>query len=304
MEHKIEKIKKILNISDGSDFDEYAEKTLKDKLYKWKNEEVEYLSDLEYFINGKKYDSILDAFHEVENVGKIKINFLRPNLDGPWNFSRPTKELKAKDEKGVCETFEYDPTSLDKWSRAGEPEIEKTMIRAFIPDFFVPISIAKKSEYHRAEEIPRQYEPRLKHLNEVWQDVRGGVFAFVIRLCLYTQKDRYTLLIDTINDKLRPHPLGDVTRIKKTDREAVDYLNFDKVHAWLDIPLLSKKIFELLFETEEMTVFDIADCLNLDKKVAENNLTSLESKGYVDKKKDIYYEINMDKIEKKAGELS
>lgn len=303
MEHKIKKIKKILQLSDDVDFDKYAEKQLNDKLYKWKNENIEYLSDLEYFINGKKYDSLLDAIHEEENLEKMKINFLNPNLDGAWNFSKPTKELKIKFDKGVCKTFEYDPTSLDKWSKAGESKVEKTMIRAFISDFYVPISISKKSEYHRAEEIPRQYEPHLKSLNQLWNDVRGGVFPFVVRLSLYTKKDRYSLLVDTLNDKLRPHPLGEVTRIKKTERKPIDYLNFDEVYAWLDIPFISKKIFELLFETQEMTVFDIADCLSMDKRVAENNLVSLESKGYVDKSKEIYYSINMGKIEKKANEL-
>ncbi len=303
MEHKVEKIKKIMSLSEDTEFDEYAENQLKDRLYKWKNKEIEYLSDLEYFINGKKYDSLLDAFYQVENLDKIKINFLKPNLDGPWNFSTPTKELKAKEDKGVCQTFEYDPTSLDKWSNANSPKVEKTMIRAFILDFYVPISISKKSEYHRAEEIPRQYEPRLKLLKQIWQDVREGVFPFVIRLSIYTQNDRHSLLLDTLNDKLRPHPLGDVTRIKRAEREAIDYLNFDKVYAWLDIPLISKKIFELLFEAKEMTIFDLADCLNMDKNVAENNLASLKNRGYIDKKKEIYYEPNMEKIKKKADEL-
>ncbi|MBS3781753.1 MAG: helix-turn-helix transcriptional regulator [Candidatus Thermoplasmatota archaeon] len=303
MEDKLEKIKKLLDLSNGSDFDKYAEKNLKNRLYKWKNADIEYLSDLEYFINGKKYSSLFDAFYEVEDIEKMKLRFLNPNLDGPWNFSKPTKELKEKGCKGVCKTFEYDPTSLDKWSRAKNSDMEKVMIRAFIEDFYVPISINTKSKYHHAEDIPRQYCPRLKELRELWEDIRNGVVPFVIRLCIYTKKDRYPLLLDVIDDKLKPHPLGKITRVKRVDRGALEYMNFDKVYAWIDLPLLTKKIFELLFETQEMTIFDLADRLKLDKAVAENNLSSLETKGLVNEKKEISYEINMDRIEEIAEGL-
>jgi len=303
MDEKIKNLKRIMEISTTLEFDEYAEKKLKEKLYKWENQNIEYLADIEYFINGKKFDSLFDAFYEVEDFKKMKIKFLNPNLEGAWNFSRPVKELKEKEGRGVCETFEYDPTSLDKWSQAKHPNMEKIMIRAFIEDFYVPVSITTKSQYHRAEEIPRQYDPHLKVFQGLWKDIKTGVLPFVIRLCLYTKSDRYPLLLDTISDKLRPHPLGSVTRIKRVEREALEYMKFDQVYAWIDLPFLSKKILELLFETQEMTVFDVADCLNLDKKVAENNLGSLLTKDLVNKEEGISYEINTDKIKEVGDSL-
>ncbi len=303
MEDKLEEIKKLLYLSAESEMDDYAEKNLKNRLYQWKNADVEYLSDIEYFINGKKYDSLIDAFYEIEDLGKLKLKFLDPNLEGPWNFSRPTKEMKVKEGKGVCETFEYDPSSFNKWAQATHSNLEKVMVRAFMMDFYVPVSISTKSEYHYAEEMPRQYDPHLKKLKDLWKDIRGGVVPFVIRLSLYTQKERYPLLVDPINDKLKPHPLGDITRIKRVERDAMEYLKFDKVYAWVDLPMLLKKILELLFETEEMSVFDVADCLDMEKNVAENNLSSLENKGFVKERKDIYYRINMQKIEKMADKL-
>ncbi len=303
MEDKIKDIKRIMEISSSSEFDGYAEKILKEKLYKWKNQNIEYLADIEYFINGKKFDSLFEAFYEVERLKKMKIKFLNPNLEGSWNFSKPIKELKEKGGRGVCESFEYDPTSLDKWSRAKHSHMEKIMVRAFIEDFYVPVSITTKSAYHRAEELPRQYDPHLKVFQNLWKDIKTGVLPFVIRLCLYTKSERYPLLLDTISDKLRPHPLGTVTRIKRVERDALEYMKFDKVYAWIDLPLLPKKILELLFETKKMTVFDVADCLSLDKKVAENNLGSLLTKNFVNKERDIYYEINIDKIKEVGDSL-
>ncbi|MBS3816424.1 MAG: helix-turn-helix transcriptional regulator [Candidatus Thermoplasmatota archaeon] len=304
MVEELEKVEKFLELAPDSEVDEYAKDNLKKKLFKWRNADVDYLADLEYFVNGKRFDKLLEVFYEIENLEKLKINFLKPNTDGEWNFSKPVKELKLKGGKGVCETFDYDPTSLNKWANAEKSKMEKVMVRGFITDFFVPISINTKSEYHRAEEVPRQYEPHLKKLGDLWSDIREGVLPFTIRLCLYTQTKRYPILIDPINDKLKPHPLKDVIRMDRTDKEPIDYMKFDRVLAWMEFPVLVKKIFELLFETEEMAVSDIAHSLNMDVNVAKNNLKSLKTKDFVKKNKEEYYQINMEKLEKMAKKLS
>jgi len=277
---------------------------LKKKLYKWNNCDIEYLAELEYFINGQRYDELLTAFQEVESLEKFKVRFLKPNIDGNWHFSKPTKELKEKDGKGICETFDYDPTSLNRWAQAKHSKMEKVMVRAFITDFFVPISIKTKSKYHRAEEIPRQYDPYLKKLSGLWTDIREGVLPFGIRFCLYTKSERHTLLIDPINNKLKPHPLSSITRIEQGEKDPLNYMLFDRVLAWMDFPTLTKKILELLFEEGVISVFDVAACINADEKVAKNNLKSLESKGFVKKKKDIYYDINMDKVKRVADKIT
>lgn len=233
----------------------------------------------------------------------MKVKFLKPNLDGKWNFSRPTKELKEKDGKGICTSFDYDPTSLDKWAKASKSHHDKVMVRAFITKFFVPISIKTKSKYHHAEEIPRQYEPKLSKMKNLWTDMRKGVLPLEIRFSLYTKNDRYTLIMDPFEDKLKPHPLSDITLIQNVDRNSIEYLNFDKLLANIDLPPLMKNILELLFEADEMRLFDIAHSFNMDRNVAENNLKSLESRGLVEKSKRVHYSINMDKIFEKAEKI-
>lgn len=300
---ELERVKKFLELAPESEVDEYALNNLKNRLYRWKNAEIEYLADIEYYINGKRYDRLLDAFYEVENLKKVKIKFLKPNIDGPWNFSKPTKEIKEKDGKGICKTFDYDPTSFDSWITADYCELDKVMIRAFISDFFVPISIQTKSQYHRAEEVPRQYDPHLKKLRELWSDIRDGVVPFGIRLSLYTKNERYPLVIDPIKDKVKPHPLSSVNKLESAEREPIDYMNFDKILAWMDFPDLVKKIFEFLFETGKTPVYDIAGRLNIDQSVTKNNLKTLEKEKLVEKKKDVHYKVNTEMLAKKAKEL-
>ncbi|MEF8873075.1 MAG: hypothetical protein V5A88_00210 [Candidatus Thermoplasmatota archaeon] len=304
MEEELERAERFLELAPESEVDEYALDKLKNRIYRWKNADVEYLADLEYFINGKRYDDLLNAFSEIEDLKKIKIKFLKPNVDGEWNFSKPTKEVKEKDGKGVCKTFDYDPKSLDSWIDAEYSNFEKVMIRAFISDFFVPISIQKKSEYHRAEEVPRQYDPRLKKLQGLWSDIRSGVLPLCIRLCLYTKTQRYPILIDPMNNKVKPHPLSFITMVDTVDKEPLEYMNFDKVLAAIEFPKLVKNIFELLFMTGRTSIFDIAGQLNMDRNVAKNNIKSLESEGLVKREKDIYYKINKDKLKKMAEDLS
>ncbi len=299
----LEKAKKLLDFAPEEEVDKHALNELESKLYQWENQEVEYLADLEYFINGKEYQSLIDAIYQEEALDKIKINVLDPNLDGKWNFTRPTKELKEMKGKGVCKTFEYDPTSLDKWSKANQAKQEKVMVRGFLTDFYVPISIKTKSDYHRAEEVPRQYDPTLQSLAGLWDDMRDGLVPIEIRLSLYTKKDRYSLILDPLCDKLKPHPLKDITLIHPAERDPMEYMKFDHVLAWVELPPLMKKVLELLFEGGEDSIHDIANEFSMDSTVAENNLGSLESKGFVKKHKDIYYDINMEKIKNMAEKL-
>ena len=303
MDRQLKKAKKILEFAPDDEVDKYALNQLEKRIYQWRNEEVKYLASLEYFINGKEYKSFLKAVSEIEEYEKMKMKFLQPNLDGKWNFSRPTKELKEKNGKGICVSFDYDPTSLDKWAKATKSHRDKVMVRAFITKFFVPISIKTKSKYHHAEEIPRQYEPKLKTLDKIWDDIRNGVLPIEIRYSLYTKDERYTLIMDPFEDKLKPHPLSDITLIQDVDRNAIEYLNFDKLLANIDLPPLMKNILELLFEADEMRLFDIAHSFKMDRKVAENNLKSLESRGLIEKSKRVHYSICINKIFEEAKKI-
>lgn len=303
MDKQIKKAKKILEFAPDDEVDEYALNELEKRIYQWRNKEVDYLANFEYFINGKEYKSLLEAVYDIEEYEKMKIKFLKPNLDGKWNFSRPTKGLKEKDGKGLCTSFDYDPTSLDRWAKASKAHHEKVMVRAFITKFFVPISIKTKSKYHHAEEIPRQYDPKLEKMEDLWNDIRDGVFPFEIRFSLYTKDSRYALIMDPLEDKLKPHPLNEITLIQNTDRNAIEYLNFDKLLAYIDLPPLMKNILELLFEADEMRLFDIAHSFKLDRKVAENNLKSLENRGLVEKSKRVHYSININNIFEEAEKI-
>ncbi len=306
MEDIRKKVERLLEFAPDKEVDKHSKKELKKRLYKWKNSRKKSLASLEYFINGHGYDTLLDGLYEEESLDKVKIKFLEPDLEGEWAFSRPTKMIKEKGGKGVSHTLDYDPTSLIKWSKHSKPDVEKVMIRGFISDYFVPVSIKTKSQYHRAEDIPAQYEARVKKLHELWQDVRDGMIPLNIRLSLYTKDERYPYILDVLSDTHQPHPLHKATQMYKDRKshEPINYMHFDKVLATLDVPDNCKKIFELLFECGEKTLSAIAHTMNMTENIAKNSVTSLLSRDVVEKdEKESIYRVPLQNLKEMADEM-
>lgn len=303
MNYLMERFEKLLELAPKEEVDQYAKKQLKKRLFNWKNKRRKYLCEIDYFVNGKEYTSLTESIYRLENLEKIKLKFIKPDLDGDWHFSKPTKELMEKSGKGVAKTFNYDPYSFQKWRNSLKVNIEKVMVRGYLTKFFVPISIKTKSQYHHAQDVPTQYTPELKHLKGLWSDFRGGIIPLELRLCVYTKDRRYSYLIDTVGDGQIPHPLNHVSLPDEVDRASIDYMHIDRILAKLDMPELLKNILELLFHCYEMSLPDIAHYFNLNVNVAKNSMSSLVNKDLVAMKKSNYYKIDMEYVRETAKSL-
>ena len=303
MNSLMERFEKLLEFAPDDEVDVYSKKQLKKRLYRWKNSEKSSLCDIDYFVNGKEFTSLSESIYHVDKLDKIKLKFIRPDLDGKWNFSTPTKELMEKSGKGVCKTFDYDPYSLEKWTQLSKMNMDKVMVRAFMTKFFVPLSIKTVSQYHHAQDIPPQYIPGLKNLKELWNDFKTGVIPIEIRLSAYTKDERYVYIIDVIGDKHRPHPLNSISLPTKSKRKPIDYMHIDRILARYDIPDLLKNILELLFHSKELSLPDITHYFNLSSNVAKNSMKGLVTRGFVNVRKSVYYKIDMDNIRETAKSL-
>lgn len=298
MEDLLESCKRLMEFSPQDEVDEYSEKQLRKKVYGWHNDEKKYLARTEYFINGRSYTSILKGFYQEPVLDKIKINFIKPDLKGRWAFTKPPKEILEKDGKGVYRYFDYDPTRLNGWSLTNKLLNEMVMVRAYMTDFFVPISINTKSKYHHAEDIPRQYTPELKTLSDIWADVRKGVIPFGIRICCYSKVDRISVHLDPLSDSLLPHPICCAPYHRRNKNNPIDYVVIDTLLARLDMPWLCKRILEFVFECGETTAPDVSHVFNIQTNIAENNLRSLGNKELVKKRKESYYYVDMEELRK------
>ncbi|MFO8110338.1 MAG: hypothetical protein R6U17_07465 [Thermoplasmata archaeon] len=295
---------RILEFAPEGEFDDYAAQHLKKKIYKWKESDKKKITSLEYFVNGKEYSLLLDALYLEKTLSKIKIKFLKPVLNAKWNFSKPTREIMEKKGRALVRSFEFDPDSLNPWACMNKIENEKVMMRAFISDFFLPISIQTKSQYHHAQDIPRMYDPHLKKLQGVWKDVKKGIVPFEIIICAYTPKDRYMYVIDPLENIQKNHPLHTIPYHYKVSRGPLEYIIFDTLFAYMDLHPLVKKMFLFIFECGEITVPDIAHKFNVPERIALNNLNALISKNLLKVRKNLYYDIAMDEVKARAEVLS
>ncbi|MFW6305126.1 MAG: hypothetical protein ACOC1V_05065 [Candidatus Saliniplasma sp.] len=303
MKPLMERFERLLEFAPEEEVDLYSKKQLRKRLFNWKNRDREYLCKIDYFVNGKEYTSLAESIYQIEDLKKIKLKFIKPNLEGDWHFSKPTKELMEKKGKGVFKTFNYDPYSLEKWTSASKVKTEKVMVRAYLTKYFAPISIKTKSQYHHARDVPARYVPELKNLEDLWADFRDGVVPLEMRLCVYTQNKRYAYIIDAIGDGQIPHPLNHISLPNEAQREPIDYMHIDRILAKYDLPELLKKILELLFHSHELSLPDIAHYFKMGTKVAENSLNSLVNKGLVEVRKNVYYKISMENVRETARSL-
>ncbi|MDD4307995.1 MAG: hypothetical protein PHU53_04215 [Thermoplasmata archaeon] len=285
MTEPLELCQAILHLGPEEEVDLHAEKELKRHFYEYNASQKKALASLSFMINGKEYDSLLEAIRDEEHLENAGIRFLRPDLKENWDFNTPAKTLVLL-EKGMgwLERFSYDPYSLDKWDRNQQIQRENVMIRGFLARFYYPQSIITESEDPLAGP-GRPYIPKLTMLEDLWTHVReSGMVPFEIRVCAYTKTARYTYDLDLINNTMLKDFRGGQSPLRNlAKRTMIDYLNFDTVLAATDMKDLVKRAFINLFESEFATAPDIAYSMHITNQNATNALNAIVSRGLATK---------------------
>ena len=305
----LEKCEEVMHLGPDSEVDEYAIKEMKKKVKSHLQKQWPHLSDVGFFINGELYHNLLDAMLDVEDMESIEIRFLKPGLNENWDCNRPTKVIKAiKGGFGGVGFFNYDSKAIDKWANAGEIIEKKAMVRVFPVNFYVPRSIATMSKYVM-EEPPRPLVPDLWTIESAWGKMRGlGAVPMTIRICVYTQEERFSYDIDVIRGKLlRDFRAEKIPVTRRSVRSPEEYFYFDRIYASEEMPDLTRNIFEAIFESEGMNGSDISHFFKITSDMARNNLKALSNRGLLDSKGQPPFETYMvtgEILKKKADSLS
>ncbi len=187
---------------------------------------------------------------------------------------------------------------IDKYKWRGDDGVKnKVMVRAYITRYYQPQTIKMKSEMIKPNPPPLS----LRTLDNLIKDVSNfGIVPFEIKLLIYTKAQRFSLLLDLLNSTVVCDPREGVLnpRLFKS-RDPMEYVIFDSVIAKVHIPYIAKCIFEILFESEGLTLNDITQILNLPPAVAENNINVLINKGLVEiseEEKPPKYYVNINKL--------
>jgi len=288
--------------------DLHAENELKRTFYEYQAAQKKPLAKVKYMVNGKEYDSLLEAMYREEELENLGMRFLSPDLKENWDFNTPTKTLVLMGKgMGVLERFSYDSFKLDKWNMHQHLQRDNVMIRGFPTWLYFPQSIRTKSIDPLAEPV-RPYIPKLVMLEDLWQHSRkNGMVLFELRVCAYTKTARYTYDIDLVNNVMLKDFRGGQSPLRNlAQRNIVDYLNFDMVLASTDMKDMVKRAFINLFESEYATAFDIAHSMHITNQMAANALSAIASRGLAIREgtppREIF-SINSDALAEKALKL-
>ncbi len=282
----LEKCESVMNLGPEKEVDRYAIKEMNKKVKSHLQKQWPHLAEVGFFVNGELYENLLDAMLEIDDLNTIELRFLKPVLSENWDFNRPTKVIKAiKGGFGGVAFFNYDPKAIDKWANASELIEKKAMIRVFPVNFYIPRSIATMSKYVM-EDPPRALIPDLWTMESAWEKMRIlGAVPMTIRVCAYTQEERFSYDIDIIRGKLlRDFRAGKIPVTRKKVREPEEYFYFDRVYASEEMPDLTRNIFEAIFESDGMNASDLSHFFKITTDMAINNLKALSNRGLLDSK--------------------
>jgi len=253
-----------------------------------------------FIVEGKPYKMACSALMAIEPTTNFDVVLLGHDLSAPWDYDLPTKRIEVHPGGlGFIYHTTYDAYETKRWD---EHKFLKTkcMLRAYVTRALKP----KKKGVIAEDQVltfKREFIPVLTTPQEVFRDaVNRGVIPTEIRIIAYTKKGRHAYRLDLASDTL----LLDVRAGKFPIhafrvREPVLYPMFDKVLVSLDVPDITRNMFEMIFESDRLNINDLCASLGITRLTATNNLAALVTRGLVETesvKHDTIYYVNLSAI--------
>lgn len=275
----------IETFSPAQEVDMHARKTLESILFSYANREKIVLANAKYIVDGQNYDSFMDILFEISDFNLFQIYFVKPRKEENWEYDVPTIEMKIG--KGGVGTITlaapFNPYSLKRWEHL-EPVEEEAMFRFYYLDFFYPESIRSQS---LRGDMERKYPFTLELflLEDFLKFAKKfGVLPLMLRICVYTKHFRFTYDIEILTDCwLANFRAGKFPVSARVLRHPKQYYYLDRALASSFLPENPKKVLETVFETEGVTVYDIANAYGLSERMAEGSLEVCLKYGFLEK---------------------
>jgi hypothetical protein len=257
-------------------------------------------ASLVYIVDGRPCKMGYGAFLTFKPASIINILLIGHDMDAPWDFDIPTKLIEIyPGGLGFINHIRYDSFSIKKWDDSKYMRT-RCMFRAYVSKAFKP----KRKGVVGEDQIltfKREFIPELNTPNEVFQEaVSRGVIPVEIRLIAYTKKRRHAYRLDLATDTLLMDVrAGRLPIHSYRVRPAVLYPMFDKVLVSLDVPDITRNMFEMIFESDRLTLNELSASLDITRLTAQNNLAALVTRGLVGEERvhheTIYY-VNLSAI--------
>ena len=320
--------RKILGFANPQLVNAYSEKMLRQTLdihlsEAGKND----IAKVGFKVNGKDYTLFHEALAEINEFKEIEFVFSN-YIPGAWIFAVPTIRAKIllngvgwlqllskpehdlENESSSIEALPQEHQNISQIPSGEEPSAEglkknlKTMFRMYITKHFRPelLKAGPLDEGNEIEGIPYG----LIRFEQMWNNVRmEAVVPIQIKVCAYTQTSRMLYHVDllrgTLLKDIREEGIPQVNYLKRT---GLEFFHLDKIMTFKDIPELSKNVLEIIFESKEIDIVELAHIFHTQEKRMDQYVDVLKRKDLVSvigKPPNEKYSANMDAMIKATG---
>ena len=274
--------RKILKYAAFHKVDEHAEKRLRQAIESQLGESgKDDVALVKFKVNGKEYPYIYDAIDDVKELKETEIILSDFDSSSSWAFMVPTAGIKIMpDGVGWFVPIQQGAPGEVGDGKSGAAPV-KAMFRLFVSKHFHPQSL--KSELAIVEENTNVVPYGLVRIEQLWSSIRDdGTVPIMLRLCAYTQDNRYAYNIDLLRGRLLRDIREDkIPQVNRVERKGLLFFHLDKILTIKEIPDLSKKILEITFESKDIDLRDLADVLHVTEKTVKQFMNVLVNRGYI-----------------------
>jgi hypothetical protein len=263
--------------------DAYSQQLLRRRLSEFAIRSRRAAATLALWANGEPLECWASLFQIPGLPADLLITFEGVDPDPElWEFVVPPAGLAFDAEgSGTFLGRTFDAKVLDPWARSGEVREEACLVRFALRECYIPRSLQREFDEGSAADpdLPSElFSPR-----RLWEFVRQeGIVPFQLALLVYTAGTRYRYELDLIHGILLPDPRGGKIPLDMIEARSPRLLHgLDRITARTELPLLARRIFEVLFELKGLTETEACVVLGAAPHLARGSLQTLVTHGYV-----------------------
>lgn len=258
--------------------DGFSQKNFRRSLYEYAQRSPAYIARIRWNADGKPVHSLAALLRQENPPEKMIILFYEPKQDPQaWEFTTPMAFV-AFDAQGGGRalTFRYDAHSTTPWDPHDTGTEEPCVVRLSFRESYIPRSIRQETEANQGRPpTPPPFE--LFSIAEMQRFVHAtGVVPFRVALHLYTSRTRLRYELDLTHNMVLPDPRSGRFSIEdRVERSSRICHGLDRYVARGALPLLPRRVLELLFESRGLSTPDVSVILGVAPELAKASLESL-----------------------------
>lgn len=263
--------------------DGYSQKNFRKALFDYAQRQPPSIAKVRWIADGQQVRSLGQVLLQASPPERLTAMFHEPRADPQaWEFTTPAALVDFDSQgSGRVISFRYDPHKIPPWDPHDPGTEEPCVVRLSVRESYIPRSIKQETETNEGRPPPPPpFE--LFSIPDLCRFVRStGVVPFRIALHLYTSRTRLRYEIDLLHNLLLADPRsGRFSTEDRVERSSRICHGLDRFVARGALPLLPRRVLELLFDSSGLSVQDVSVILQVSPDLARASLQSLVGRQF------------------------